>query len=62
MGDACAENVATIATVAILEGVRSCEDAGVVRTYLGPTSLEVFDDPTLWACHIIGACPKLVVA
>jgi hypothetical protein len=59
MGDAYAENVAT---VGILEGVKTAEDARVVRAYLGPTSLEVFDDPTLQACHIIGACPKLVVA
>jgi hypothetical protein len=44
MGDAYAENVAT---VGILEGVKTAEDARVVRAHLGPTSLEVFDDPTL---------------
>lgn len=36
-----------IATVGILEGVKSTEDANVVRPYLGPKSLKVFDDPTL---------------
>ena len=44
MGDSYAENLATIG---ILEGVKSTEDARVVRQYLGPKSLEVFDDPTL---------------
>ena len=44
MGDPYAENVAS---VGILEGVKSTEDAKTVRLHLGPRSLDVFDDPTL---------------
>ena len=42
-GDGYAENVAT---VGILEGVKATENAAVVRSFLGPMSLEIFDDPT----------------
>lgn len=44
MGDGYAANVAT---VGLLEKIKSDVDAKVVRPYLLPTSLEVFDDPTL---------------